>query len=227
MPHSLDLLDEHGAADAGTFAARAARVGDGALRLQAERGILVLTAAPLSPRALGDPSPTVLALRVTAVDDEVSCDVIVDAERLQVRGQELMLPDTAVRAAWAGVSPPRDGWKVEGEVSGSALRRCAESGIAAVAAALPAAPGEDLVRKVRGEVWSPAVPDLLGLPSGAAFAAETMGLLGADDDTGVVRLRSGWMRLSLRRGHVLVRRPPIAGLTPVRSTGGTRPNPTT
>lgn len=225
MRHSLDLLDEHGAADAGVFAARAARLGDGAVRLQAARGILALTAAPLAPSAWGDPTPTVLVMRTMAVAQDVSCDLVVDASALRTDGSELVLPDSAVRAAWVGVSPPRGGWEVAGDVSVEVLRAEAVAGMSAVATGVPESPGEDVVRLVRSEVWGRPVPELLGMPRGVAFAAEAMGLLGRDDRGGSVRTHTGWTRLSLRRGHVLVRRPAVAGLTPVRSTGAPEAHP--
>ena len=56
MSPRLLLADPESAADALTFAGRAARVTVEGVRLQASGGILAMTAAPLAPRGFGDPT---------------------------------------------------------------------------------------------------------------------------------------------------------------------------
>ena len=96
------------AADVIVFAGRAARLGDGAVRLQGQRGTLALTAAPLAPQTLLDTTPTVLGMRAVRVDPELECDLAVDAASLAVDDADplaVVLPGTAVSAPWTGISP--------------------------------------------------------------------------------------------------------------------------
>lgn len=219
MPIPLNLLDAETAVDAHTFASRAARVGDGAVRLRAAEGMLVMTCAPIAPRGLLDSSPTILGMRVLSADRDVSCDLVVDAAELRAEGVTLRLPDTATRAAWAGVSPPISGWQVSGDVGADALAEAARRGMAEVATTVPTDAGDDIVRQVRGRVWGASDAGLDGLPRGVAFVAQVLGFLGDPAERVAVREVGSWTRLSLRRGHVLVRRPLAAGPTAVRATG--------
>lgn len=221
MPQRLIFPDPSAAADALTFAGRTARVGDGAVRLRAADGTLVMTSAPFAPRGLFDSTPTVLAMRALPVDPELVCDLVIDAGELRhaVEDQaQLVLPETAMTAAWAGVSPPRAGWSTVADIPASVLAARAQWGIAAVAEALPQNPGEDAVRAIRAAVWG--VPDdaLGGLARGVAFAAFSLGFIVGEEDASV-RTAGTWTRVSLQRGHVIVRGPARAGLTDVRSTG--------
>ena len=221
MPARLLFLDAHAAADALTFAGRAARLGDGALRLQGGGGTLAMTAAPLAPRGLLDSTPTVLVMRALPVDDELSCDLVVDASALTAAGDDasaVELPSTALSAAWAGIAPPRSGWAVGRGIAAADLAAGAQWGIAAVAEAMPADPGEDVVRTVRARVWGEPDAALDDLPRGAAFAAFAMGFI-VGEETARVFVSPPWTRITLDRGHVLVRGPVRAGLTPVRATG--------
>lgn len=224
MPERLLFPDSHAAADALTFAGRAARLGDGGVRLSAEGGLLVMTAAPLAPRGLFDATPTVLGMRVLPVDRELVCDVVVEASDLSAATDDhsaVVLPETGLAPAWAGVSPPREGWSDAGAISASVLAARAQRGIAAVAEEIPENPGEDVVRMVRASVWG-APDDALGdLPLGAAFAAFGLGFIVGEEDARV-RTAGAWTRLTLARGHVLVRGPGRTGLTPVRATGRVR-----
>jgi hypothetical protein len=221
MSQRLIFADAPAAADALTFAGRTARVGDGAVRLSASGGTLMMTSAPFAPRGLFDSTPTVLAMRALPVDPELVCDLVVEATALvnaADSADELELPETALSPSWAGVSPPRGGWEQAGSVAASVLAARAQWGIAAVAEALPQNPGEDAVRTVRAAVWG--VPDdaLGGLPLGVAFAAFTLGFIGGEEDA-TVRTSGSWTRVSLRRGHIIVRGPARVGMSAVRATG--------
>jgi len=221
-PH-LVLPDPRTAADLLTFAGRAARLGDPVVRLRASGGTLAVSAAPLSPRGFGDDTPTVLGMRFLRIDPELECDLVVDAGALRPGedADHVLLPDSGVSAAWAGISPPRTGWSPGRPVPADALARAVRRGVDAVAAALPASPGEDIVRSVRAAVWGAPDADLGGLVAGVAFAADALGFLGADRDEEASVLRTGtWTRVSLPRGHVLVRAGNPTGLTAVRTTGG-------
>ena len=221
MSARILFADQHGAADALTFAGRSALAGEGEVRLQASGGTLALTAAPLSPRGLMDGTPTVLAMRTHAVDPELVCDLVVDASALRAAVDDdtaMVLPETALSPAWAGISPPRSGWSAAPGISAAELAERAQWGIATVAESLPAAPGEDVVRSVRASVWGEPDAAIADLPRGAAFAAFTMGFI-AGEEIARVFASGPWTRLTLARGHVLVRGPVRVGLTAVRSTG--------
>lgn len=224
MPQRLLFPDPHAAADALTFASRATRLGDGAVRLRGAEGILVMTSAPLAPRGLLDSTPTVLGMRTLPVDPDLVCDLVVAASALvrDPAGESaVVLPDTGLAPAWAGVSPPRAGWEETGAIAASVLAARAQWGIAAVAEAMPQDPGEDVVRTVRADVWGRPDPALGGLPLGAAFTAFALGFIGGEEDA-IRRASGAWTRLSLARGHVLLRGPAHTGLTPVRTTGRVR-----
>lgn len=221
MSERVVFPDPHAAADVLTFAGRASRLGDGALRLQAAGGTLAMTCAPLAPRGLLDTTPTVLAMRALPVDADLQCDIVVDASLLTVAPDDataLVLPVVGLSPAWAGVAPPRAGWTAAAGIPASTLASSAQWGIAAVAEALPSDPGEDAVRAVRAAVWGEPDAALSSLPRGAAFAAFGMGFIVGEEIARV--LTSGpWTRITLDRGHVLVRGPVRMGLTPVRETG--------
>lgn len=203
-PHLL-LADADSATDAMTFAVRAEKVGDGAVRLRAEGGVLVMSCAALAPRGILDRTPTILALRTVAADPELVCDLVVPADALRAEGAALALPTSALRAAWAGVSPPRSGWSFARELPAAVLIRVADDGIAEVAGALPDGAGDDIVQQVRSAIWGSRSDELGDLPRGAAFAARALGFL--VDPVEAVRVFSsgGWDRLTCHRGHVLVR----------------------
>lgn len=221
MSARLLFADAHAAADALTFAGRAARLGDGAVRLQAGGGTLAMTAAPLAPRGLMDSTPTVLVMRALPVDEELSCDLVIEASALGPAGDDagaIELPSTALSPAWAGIAPPRAGWTAESGIAAADLAARAQWGIAAVAEAMPVDPGDDVVRTVRARVWGEPDAALGGLPRGAAFAAFAMGFI-AGEETARVFAAGPWTRITLDRGHVLVRGPVRVGLTAVRATG--------
>lgn len=219
MPTPLVLADAESAVDAQTFASRAARVGDGAVRLRAADGILVMTCAPIAQRGILDASPTILGVRVLAADPELACDLVVDGSSLRADGVTLSLPETGIRASWAGISPPTSGWTASGEVSSTDLAAAAHRGMEDVATAVPTDAGEDVVRQIRAAVWGASDPLLRGMPRGVGFVAQVLGFLGPDAESVLLRESGAWRRLSLRRGHVLVRGSVTSGLTPVRSTG--------
>ncbi|MFT3799246.1 hypothetical protein [Microbacterium sp.] len=222
MPSRLLFPDPATATDVVAFAGRAARIGDGAVRLRAQRGTLALTAALLSPQTLLEATPTVLGMRFARIDPELECDLTVDAAALAAAPDDaraLVLPESAVAAPWAGIAPPRAGWVDGGGLAAAVLAARAQWGVAAVAHALPAGAGDEAVRAVRADVWGSSDADLLGLPRGVAFAAFALGFIGGEE-TASVRRSGPWTRVSLARGHVLTRAHVHSGLTAVRATGG-------
>lgn len=172
---------------------------------------LAVFACTQAPATLLDRLPVVLVMRAFALqasmpgglDSTVLGRALLD--RLAREGtdeQGLVLPDSQVTAAWAGVLPPTTGWERTGEVDSASLTEVALQGAARVAAALPALPGEALVRSVRATVWGAEVAP--GLPAAAAFAADAMGFLGAGSRARLGRSRA-WSRLTAQHGEVFVR----------------------
>ncbi|QAY61465.1 hypothetical protein ET475_16830 [Microbacterium protaetiae] len=223
MAERLIFPDAYAAADLLTFSGRASRAGDGAVHLRAAGGTLLVSAAPLVRQGLLDATPTILGLRVLPIDPELECDLVVEGVTLQGAPGEpsaVQLPDSAVEAPlWAQAPIPRGDWRDVGELDAAALSARGQWGMSAVAHALPIDPGEEVVRMVRGRVWSEPDDDLAGLPRGIAFAALTLGFLAERDEPARLRANGRWTRLTLRRGHVLWRGPAHVGMTEVRATG--------
>lgn len=219
MTRPLVLADAQTARDVLTFAGRAATASSEGVRLQGADGVLVLTAAALAPQGLFDHTPTVLAMRIARADPELRCDIVVDELTEGAAPAELTLPDTGRAPAWAGVSPPRDGWQFVGELPAKTIAERAQWGISAVAHGSPDGAGEDAVRALRARIWGEPDEALLGLPRGVAFAAHAFGFISGAEDARVTQ--SGrWTRVAFGRGHVLSRGPAVTGLTAVRGTGG-------
>jgi len=204
--------------DLATYLGRAGRVEEGSVRLIAGSGVLAAYTAILYPSGLLDESPTVLGLRTLALEGrDADFDAVVPVrslierlKRLQAQQTEgsvtVSLPIEVSTVTWAGISPPRGGWKKVHEVSAGALDRVARAGIDEVAAAVPTGTGEQIVRRVRSEVWGRPVPEAEHLPAGAGFAAFSLGFLADPDEVIPVYEAGPWSRVSSQRGHVLVRR---------------------
>ena len=225
MGSSFTLADTASLDDLQVFLARAARIEEGSVRLIADSGVLAMYAAVFYPLGLLDESPTVLGLRTLALlHDEgtgpAEFDVVVPIRSLLGRlemAQEARQADPSLSGpitvsvpmevntvTWSAISPPRGGWRPIDGIGAAVLDRAARSGIEEVAAAVPDAVGEQIVRRVRSEVWSRGIEGLEHVPAGAAFAALGLGFLGEDD----VRIfeTGPWTRLTTQRGHILVKR---------------------
>jgi hypothetical protein len=224
MTSSFLLADALDLGDLSVFLGRAGRVDDGSVRLIASSGVLAAYVGVLYPAGILDRSPTVLALRAFGLPRSERFDVVVPiramldrlaratgevADRAETDPVELALPVESGTATWAGISPPRSGWRPHGELGGGVasetLERAARDGIDEIARVIPSGTGEQIVGRVRSEVWGRDVDGAPGLPAGAAFAAYSLGFLGAAD-AALVYENGPWLRLSTSRGHVLVRR---------------------
>jgi hypothetical protein len=224
MGSSFTLADTPTLDDLHVFLARAARIEEGTVRLIAGSGVLAVYVAVFYPQGLLDESPTVLGLRTVALSDRgdghEDFDVVVPIRSLLGRlemAQEarqadqtisgpatISLPMGVNTVTWSAISPPRGGWRPIDGTSAEVLDKAARSGIDEVASAVPDAVGEQIVRRVRSEVWSRGIDGLEHVPAGAAFAALGLGFLGDDD---VRMFETGpWTRLTTQRGHVLVKR---------------------
>lgn len=222
MSQKFSLPDSQSLDDLQVFLSRAMRVEDGSVRLIVSGSVLMVYAAVLYPKGLLDGTATILGLRTFALDDPAGksapLDVVVTVRSLLDRVARLSatiadrsarvvvpVPIETGRAAWAGISPPRSGWQPRGQANAAALDSAARAGIDEVASVIPTGTGEQIVHRVRSEVWGRSVEGTEAIPAGAAFAAFSLGFL---SDTEPVRLfgLGPWTRLSTSRGHVLVRR---------------------
>jgi hypothetical protein len=234
MGSSFTLADTPTLDDLQVFLARAARIEEGSVRLIAGSGVLAVYAAVFYPQGLLDESPTVLGLRTVALAGgpdgldgagPAEFDAVVPIRSLLQRletAQEtrraayaagrpdaessvtITVPMEVNTVTWSAISPPRGGWRQIEGTQPALLDRVARAGIDEVAGAVPDAVGEQIVRRVRSEVWSRGIDGLEHVPAGAAFAALSLGFLGEDD---IRMFETGpWTRLTTQRGHVLVKR---------------------
>ncbi|MDK1359219.1 hypothetical protein QNO00_02900 [Arthrobacter sp. zg-Y1219] len=216
-PTGLVLADPQVTADLRTFVIRSRAADDGAVRLQAVGAVLAAYVCVLRPRALGEDLPTVLGMRTMPLAEPASLDTVVSlasiADRLARMGETdtvLPVPPMTVTESWTGVGAPRSGWERGDDVPFKLLEQAAHRGIREVAALVPASAGAPVVNTARGAVWGRPLPDTAAaIPAGAAFAALTLGFLpgeGSAAGGSAATFRCGrWTRLSMPRGHVLVR----------------------
>jgi hypothetical protein len=218
MSQSFSFADSLAVSDLQVYLSRAGRVEDGSVRLIAGSGVLAVYTAILYPRGLLDQSPTVLGLRTFAIQQGVDFDVVVPSRSMLDRlarlretladdatDVEVRLPLEVSTVTWAGISPPRGGWRGVGSAETDILEATARAGIEEVAEAIPTGTGEQLVQRVRSEVWGRPIEGLEFVPAGAAFAASSLGFLSAGEKVDLYET-GPWTRLTTRRGHVLVRR---------------------
>ncbi|HEY0248358.1 MAG TPA: hypothetical protein VGC45_08855 [Gryllotalpicola sp.] len=213
MSPTFSLDDALAVTDLQTYLGRAGRVEDGSVRLVAAHGVLAAYTAVLYPHGLLDRTPTVLGLRTFTTDPAAEFDAVVPTRSLLDRLARadpagIRLPLEVSTVTWAGISPPRGGWQQVGQTDAALLRRVAEEGIAEVARAIPEGTGEQLVWRVRGSVWGASIEQLDDVVAGAAFAADSLGFLGGSDEAVPIYETGTWTRLSMTRGHVLVKRVP-------------------
>jgi len=213
MSEQLTFSDPKALADLHTFLQRASRVNNSSARVISGERFLQVYVGILVPRGLLDKTPTVLGLRVSALQDPVAVDSIVPIEallhRLHRAEEEnvtsITLPAEVPSLAWAAITPPRDNWRRRRSVASSDLSGAAQLGIQRVAEAIPGSSGEAIVQKVRSEVWGELVPHTKRIPAGAALAADALGFL--KDHPLLVHTNGPWLRLTATEGYVLVKMP--------------------
>ena len=215
---TFTLLDPLALEDLRTYLGRAGRVDNGSVRLIAGGGILAVYSAVLYPAGLLDESPTVLGLRTFALPQLEEFDVVVplgsllqrmeraDADSTPSQPVTVTLPMQVNSVTWAAISPPRGGWVALDAIQSSRLNTVAREGIHEVAESIPDGTGEQIVHRVRSEVWGRPIRGAEHLPAGAGFAALTLGFLGEEEESVPVYETGPWTRLTTRRGHVLVKR---------------------
>lgn len=219
MSATFTLTDSLALGDLHVFLGRAMRVDDGSVRLIAGSGVLAVYVSVLHPAGLLDESPTVLGLRTFAVLEADSFDSVVPVRSLlmRVEGQieaakaqsdarvTITVPMEVNTVTWAAISPPRGGWQNRDATDDATLEAAARAGIAEIAEAIPTGTGEQIVQRVRTEVWGRSIDGLDFVPAGAGFAAFSLGFLGQGDAVSIYET-GPWTRLTTRGGHVLVKR---------------------
>jgi len=218
MSQAFTLQDSLALDDLSTYLSRAGRVEDGSVRLIATSGVLAVYVAVFYPSGLLDESPTVLGLRTFALPEAETFDVVVPVgsllQRLTNKKSEVTdaaapvtvtLPMQVHTVSWAAISPPRGGWTPLPGTTSRLLDEVARAGIDAVAGAIPEGMGEQIVHRVRSEVWGQPIRGLEHVPAGAAFAALSLGFLSGDEDVQIFET-GPWTRLTTKRGHVLAKR---------------------
>jgi hypothetical protein len=211
----LHLADETEAADLAAFLSRLLHYDRGAaVRLQAAGTALAVFGRP--------PSFEVLAVRAVRLEKpyedglDATLDVTVSAgeflESVDERGATAAVPAAVTGPPWAGVLPPRGGWRAEpGLPAPDALR-------ATVAAAVTEfrsrteelAPGGRTraeLDRIGRDIWSREI-GRTGLPVRAVHAAQSLGFLrpGADQAGTALYSSGAWLRLRTPYGSVAVRR---------------------
>lgn len=219
MARTFTLVDSLALGDLHVFLGRALRVEDGSVRLIAGSGVLAVYVSVLHPAGLLDESPTVLGLRTFALVETEPFDVVVPVRSLLMRVETQLeaagervgepitvsLPMEVNTVTWAAISPPRGGWHMLQSMESEVLDTVARQGIDEVAAAIPTGTGEQIVHRVRSEIWGRPMDAADFVPAGAAFAALSLGFL-AENDSVAIYESGPWTRLTTKRGHVLVKR---------------------
>lgn len=219
MSRSFTLTDSLALGDLQVFLGRAMHVEDGSVRLIAGASVLAVYVSVLHPAGLLDESPTVLGLRTFAIAPGESFDAVVPVRSLAMRVEgkieaaalspeepvTISLPMEVNTVTWAAISPPRGGWLALPTTGSAILEAAARSGIDEIAEAIPTGTGEQIVQRVRTEIWGRSIDGLDFVPAGAAFAAFSLGFL-EDNETVSIFETGPWTRLTTRGGHVLVKR---------------------
>ncbi|WP_261623592.1 hypothetical protein [Nesterenkonia marinintestina] len=216
MTDSLRFAEAAALQDMNTYAARALRIQDQGIRLQAVGAVLAAWVPVMTPSSLVGRLPAVLGLRTAALAEPSLVDATVELRavterlaRLDPAETELPVPPKRLSVPWAAVTPPRRGWEPMGEVDDDALRRCAEAGIAEIREAVPTSAGAAVVEQVREKVWGRPATDVPveDLPAGAAFGAHALHFLAPEGGRGrsTLHRQGAWLRISGAGGFVVVR----------------------
>ncbi|MFD5542078.1 hypothetical protein ACFWIJ_30695 [Streptomyces sp. NPDC127079] len=217
----LHLADDGEAADLAAFLSRLLRYDrSAAVRLQAAGTALAVFGRP--------PSFEVLAVRAVRLakpyEDglDVTLDVTVSAgellESVDEQAATAAVPGAVTGPPWAGVLPPRGGWRPEpGLPAPQALR-------ATVAAAVrefrsrtdelaPDGRTRDALDRIGRDIWSRTV-GATGLPVRAVHAAQSLGFLrpAGPADEAVLLSAGAWLRLRTPFGSIAVRRAGLGSL---------------
>ena len=209
MTNTIRFLDQRDIADLSSYLTRARKLDDdGCVKFRAFGDILAVYVSPIFSGSLMGDGPTVLGLRTMKIEKtelDATFTIASIQERLAspaIEGRQLELPQKSTRAAWSGVTPPRQDWEESGTVSQAQISQWAKDGIAEVANTLPSSVGSSIAAKVRLGIWGKTVSLEFHLPGAAAFAMAGLGFMQKDEEIKVYTAK-GWVRLSSAHGHVL------------------------
>jgi hypothetical protein len=209
MTNSIRFLDSRDMEDLSAYLTRARKLDDdGCVKFRAFGDILAVYVSPIFSGSLMGDGPTVLGLRTMKLERtelDATYSIASIQERLasaMTEGLELALPTTTMRAAWSGVTPPRQDWVETGTISQQQITQWAKDGIAEVANTLPSSVGSSIAAKVRLGIWGKTVSLEFHLPGAAAFAMAGLGFMQKGEEIRVYTAK-GWVRLSSAHGHVL------------------------
>jgi hypothetical protein len=221
---ALLLADPREAADSAAFLARLLHWDKAAaVRLQATGGLLAVFGHP--------PFGGVLAVRTAELAEaaEPGLDATVSAgqllEGISEQAGTVAVPSSVTGPSWAGLLPPRGGWRRVADLpSADSIRGVAAAVVAEFRTRTEALPPE---RRTRGEldalaeeIWSRTL-GTTGLPLRVVHAAYALGFLrgvpmpvpvsrvrgaAAEDDLFVLLAAGRWLRLRTPHGSVAVRR---------------------
>jgi hypothetical protein len=210
MP-AIQFNDHSDVSDLTSYLERAKKLDpDGLVKFKSFGDVLAVYVSPIFSSNLLGEGPTVIGLRVTKLAAPVEIDANFELasilERLVGIGEDrsLSLPPVQQRAAWTGITPPRDGWEEAGQIPQQQLSLWAKDGISEVAVALPESIGASIAQKVRSQIWGKSVGYEVSFPAAAAFAISGLGFMSQGEMVSVFRTR-GWVRLSTKHGHVLAK----------------------
>ncbi|MGW1538905.1 hypothetical protein ACWCPM_01175 [Streptomyces sp. NPDC002309] len=211
----LHLADEGEAADLAAFLSRLLHYDRGAaVRLQAADTALAVFGRP--------PSFEVLAIRAVRLAKpyehglDVTLDVTVSAgellESVDGTAATAAVPRAVTGPPWAGVLPPRGGWRAErGLPTAKSLRATVAAVVSEFRVRTEELPPEGRTRgeldRIGREIWSRTVGDT-PLPVRAVHAAQSLGFLRPATGTEEMALVSSgpWLRLRTPYGSIAVRR---------------------
>ncbi|OIJ84762.1 hypothetical protein [Streptomyces colonosanans] len=220
----LHLADDGEAADLAAFLSRLLHYDRGAaVRLQAAGTTLAVFGRP--------PSFEVLAIRAVRLAKpyenglDVRLDVTVSAgellESVEEAGATASVPGAVTGPPWAGVLPPRGGWRtVPGLPVSDALRATVAAAVAEFRSRTEELTPERRTRaaldRIGRQIWSRTVGDT-GLPVRVVHAAQSLGFLRpaapAPGQEPLALLSSGaWLRLRTPYGSIAVRRAGLGAL---------------
>ncbi|MEU9035553.1 hypothetical protein AB0D45_11745 [Streptomyces sp. NPDC048352] len=229
MSGQLRLADSGEAADLAAFLGRLVHYDRAAaVRLQAAAGggALAVFGRPPSFEVLAIRTARLAEPPATPLDVTVSAGELLEA--VDESGAGVVVPGPVTGPPWAGVLPPRGGWRpVPGLPGPETVRAAVAAAVAEFRARDEALPPQHRTRSERDrigrEIWSRTLGDT-ELPLRAVHAAQSLGFLrpvratvpaGAPAAGGPAPVAlfasGGWLRLSTPYGSVATRRPGGSG----------------
>lgn len=211
MNPTLRFSSDADLSDFTSFLNAAKKLDDkGLVKLRVFGDVLAAYVAPIYSGSLLQDGPTILGLRtirlaaVSEIDASYEIAALLDrlaAPRVK-QDLQLELPAVTARAAWTGITPPRQDWEQIGEIAQPEITQWAKDGIKEVTETLPASVGSAIAAKVRLGIWGRMVSMDYPLPAGAAFAMAGLGFMSKGEQIKVFGAK-GWIRLSSAHGHVI------------------------